>query len=1690
MTFATLLSEADAQQALPSAGDVLAVGLPLLRQLAQLHAGGMVTRMGGLDHITYIDGELGFDPEIVQRPSSPNRMVDLTNSPNSRAALEIAGRVAIDLDDGYSHNISTLDVLTESDALPTRPVLVNGYQAWEQRLDHHDQLTDIHLAGLLLTSYATGLDLDLPTDITELASNRRHLLRLNPGLHPVVAGVLSEMIEPNRNRRPPELVSLISRLENHRALAADLNLDDAYRLAAASPGTSWQSAVLSTLRDRVFDLTRRNRAIYFRPTAASVGLTEASVPMMLNVDRIKPADLLTWNDANAKQLTGGVPRNLGKWCRFEESPHVAPSLDKLISADRRSKAEYGFGRLKMIVAFLRWVDPETNETIHSPLVFMPVSLTKKRGVQPIYRLACDTEATVNPDLRHLLNVRFGIELPTTIDSSPDAIKSLVAELEREVRATDPATRIEVIEQPRITLLRQRAKVRLDAYRRRRVTALANSGRWRRVDHSYDDHDWRPLGLTLYKKFVHTPDFPLRSLAGADARPVISSRHDDLSFAATREHQSFAVETSDTNRHRWEVDLCSVTLASVGSKRSSLVRDYDELLQDVGVAHTHVPFVSVFSPEPRTLLPANNVAGVGTDLDLVLPADDAQARAVRRALRGESFIIQGPPGTGKSQTITNLIAALVADGKRVLFVCEKRAAIDVVANRLKQVGLGELTATIHDSQTDRRSFIAERGAVYDRWLEGDASRASGNPIERKAKIRKRMDAEVARLSVLEADLNAGGIAGRDLIERAVTLRLNKVKPAELIPGTVPEAGPSTAPHSVPVADFIKALPFLQEVSEALASSGRSPILGDEFALRIHPAEAASVSAVQAAANEQRAKLYALRSAGVRLEDVTAGELLRLSRDAAMVATIPAAVQYLDGSPPVGLAEAILHQRKNHREVAESRAAIEHWSALLDPAEARTALAIATQQEGAFFNILSARWRAVKKSVRAAYNFDAHQIEPSITDVLTRLVAHHEAVEAREGFLADSLRRWGTSDPAALKEVLTEAADGPLPQFSGELGFDPDAIAIHAQDLAVLNSKLLIWPEGTLAELLEWADGAAVTLPSVQPALERWGALAEFGPELLLTALTPGAPLDTIERAVVDRGVENLRSRLVSVGLSGTVIDGAIERLLSTNQELLEANAQVTVNTVRERFLRNVEFALASKADRTPAEKARMTAYRAGRKILENEFGKKMRHKPIRELASGDPGVVVADLAPIWLMSPLSVSETLPLDTALFDTVVFDEASQIPVEDALPTMFRAPQVIVVGDRMQLPPTTFFTADVEPDADDDELLVDEDGHNLILSLDADSFLTQADLKLPSILLNWHYRSRSESLIAYSNTAFYDSQLATIPDRRLDDPTQEPISVAVPTQGAANVRHVLDRPISFHRMTQSVYAERRNEFEADYIAEMIRALLLGPNELTIGVVAFSQAQQAEIEESLAELATADPQFAGALDREMERSNGEEFVGLFVKNLENVQGDERDIIIMSVCYGPDLTGRIRMNFGPINQQGGERRLNVIFSRAKQHMAIVSSLDGSQITNLHNPGAANLAHFLTYAAAESMGDTPAGKAALARIPGVGSRDSETVQATPVVSEIARALRDEGLTVDEAVGRSAFRIDLAVRGASSYTLGLLLEPAGSKNRGSSSRYLAEAGVLQAFGWPIMRISITDWLDDRSGVVQRVLTAVAD
>jgi predicted DNA-binding WGR domain protein len=429
-----------------------------------------------------------------------------------------------------------------------------------------------------------------------------------------------------------------------------------------------------------------------------------------------------------------------------------------------------------------------------------------------------------------------------------------------------------------------------------------------------------------------------------------------------------------------------------------------------------------------------------------------------------------------------------------------------------------------------------------------------------------------------------------------------------------------------------------------------------------------------------------------------------------------------------------------------------------------------------------------------------------------------------------------------------------------------------------------------------------------------------------------------------------------------------------------------------------------------------------------------------------------------------------------------------------------VIVVGDEMQLPPTSFFAS--ARDADDETLAVEDEGERLAVVLDADSLLNQGARNLPATLLAWHYRSRYESLIGYSNAAFYAGNLYTIPDRsvpkRVDGGLGVDSEIAVrsaelsPESVTAHADALLSRAISFHALTDAVYANRCNEAEAAYIAQLVRELLNRDTGLTVGIVAFSEAQQSEIESALDALGAADAAFAARLEAETLREQDDQFCGLIVKNLENVQGDERDIIILSICYGRGADGRMLMNFGPINQRGGEKRLNVIFSRARQHMAVVSSIRHDAITNDYNEGAAALKQFLRYAEHMSRGHREAAQQVLEglnpitrkALVGEGTADA-------VAEQLAQALRQRGHVVDAQIGQSRFRCDLGVRDPQHghYAVGVLIDSAAHyANRDVFERYVSRPGILVNFGWRTIQVLSRDWYHEPQTVLDRIERAM--
>ncbi len=454
------------------------------------------------------------------------------------------------------------------------------------------------------------------------------------------------------------------------------------------------------------------------------------------------------------------------------------------------------------------------------------------------------------------------------------------------------------------------------------------------------------------------------------------------------------------------------------------------------------------------------------------------------------------------------------------------------------------------------------------------------------------------------------------------------------------------------------------------------------------------------------------------------------------------------------------------------------------------------------------------------------------------------------------------------------------------------------------------------------------------------------------------------------------------------------------------------------------------------------------FLKHEITKKRAHKPLRELMSNIP-TALTKLTPCLLMSPLSIAQYLAADAEPFDVVVFDEASQIPVWDAIGAIARGKQVVMVGDPKQLPPTNFFDR-AESSLDDEDV----EG-------DMESILDECmGASLPTLNLDWHYRSRNESLIAFSNHRYYGGRLVTFPS-----PVTE------------------DRAVSFHYVKGSYEkgGARVNKAEAKALVADIVKRLKSPgfreSKLTIGVVTFNTEQQKLIEDLLDEERRQDP----GLEPYFAES---ELEPLFVKNLESVQGDERDIMYFSITFGPDGSGAVSMNFGPMNRTGGERRLNVAITRARHELRVFSTLRGDQmdLSRTQAIGVRDLKHFLEFAerGSRALFDATGGS--------LGGFES------PFEEAVAGALASRGWMLHTQVGASAFRVDLAVvhpDAPGCYLTGIECDGATyHRSATARDRDMLREQVLRGLGWEILRIWSTDWWVDAKGTLDRVCKQLDD
>jgi very-short-patch-repair endonuclease len=590
-----------------------------------------------------------------------------------------------------------------------------------------------------------------------------------------------------------------------------------------------------------------------------------------------------------------------------------------------------------------------------------------------------------------------------------------------------------------------------------------------------------------------------------------------------------------------------------------------------------------------------------------------------------------------------------------------------------------------------------------------------------------------------------------------------------------------------------------------------------------------------------------------------------------------------------------------------------------------------------------------------------------------------------------------------------------------------------------------PELTLDSLLERIRELHSRIDELQDWIEfrvLENRFAELGLNNFFQKIVANPPLDiqlvdVLRRGIYQSWIDRIYSQDPHLGeFRGSNHEQAIVEFRQLDQKLDRLSAHLVIEQANLRKPRDIFI------------QARDTEIA----VLKREAGRRRGHLPIRRLFEKIPNLLIR-LKPCFLMSPLSVSQFLPSSVLKFDLVVFDEASQICTEDAVGAIYRGNQLVVAGDNRQLPPTAFFQQGIAEEYDWDD--IDDEEFAIF-----ESILDECKgIGLPEKMLKWHYRSKHESLITFSNKRFYNDKLVTFPSSKFEHETLGIRFVYVPDG-------IYDRG-----------GKRNNLREAAVVADLVFEQLRLYTNKTLGVVAFNLPQMTTIEDEIELRRRAQP--------ECERFFKEDRLeGFFVKNLENVQGDERDVIIFSVGYGYDKQGRFPMNFGPLNKPGGERRLNVAVTRAREKVILVSSIKTSNfdLNATQTAGVLNLYHYLDYA--------ERGAVAL----GLSHFQSSGEHESPLEEDVALEIRRLGYEVISQVGCSGYRIDLGVVDPAQPGRFLLgVECDGSNYHSAHTardRDRIRQQVLEAFGWRIHRIWSPDWVNKRDKEIKRLKQAIED
>ncbi len=920
-----------------------------------------------------------------------------------------------------------------------------------------------------------------------------------------------------------------------------------------------------------------------------------------------------------------------------------------------------------------------------------------------------------------------------------------------------------------------------------------------------------------------------------------------------------------------------------------------------------------------------------DVALPVSVDSSQMAAVLEAAAGRSFILYGPPGTGKSQTITNLIANALFQGKRVLFVAEKMAALSVVQNRLAKIGLDPFCLELHSNKVAKKHILEQLGKAL-----------GVTHIVAPEKFKEQADKIFAQRKELIGYLNAlhkrdasDGLSLYDCIIRYEGIAAEPLDGFE-------ENGKL---------DVLLASSGVKDLEELLGSK-----LDTIISLVCNPAHNPLNGLVIAGEGFRQDELVNdLQEARAIIDDC-----IRDSRELAEIKTTK---------------EKILRDNNKNILMVDDKALYDEWRSV------------------------KAKWFLPKFFAKKDYlkklrQYNQYITEADIDPLLNNLLDYRTKRERIE----------------TLRSVLAKYAD-----FTTREDEMPDV-----QRLAETVEKIGRWTahKDKMRDWYHWCNYRR--------------SLQSAGLECVIRALEQDlSPVGSVKDAFFKALYKSKAEKKMSQDTMLSTFEGMV----------FDDNVRIYTKYAEEFQLLTQKELYARLASRIP-------------RVGDNVDGSSEIGLLNRNISNGGRGLSLRDLldqiptllprlCPCMLMSPMSVAQYLDLSQEKFDLVIFDEASQMPTSESVGAIARGKSLVVVGDPKQMPPTSFFTS---TNVDEEEASID----------DMESILEDCrTLELPSLQLNWHYRSRHESLIAFSNNEYYEGSLITFPS--VDD--KQTKVCYVPVEG------FYDKG-----------GKRSNNAEAEAIVDEIARRLKNDsnNGQSIGVIAFSVVQQGLIEDILQDRLDA--------DKVLKEKADELYEPIFVKNLENVQGDERDIILFSIGYGPNQEGKVSMNFGPLNNSGGERRLNVAVSRARCEMIVFSTLKSSQIDLRRSQakGVEGLKHFLEYAETQTLVKNDA----------TAHQDVDTV----IAEQIAEALSQQGFLTNVNVGRSMFKVDIAVSRKESpdeYLLGILLDGEGYRDTQTTrDREIVQPSVLRNLHWKVMRVWSVDWFNNPKRVMDRILKTLQE